>query len=70
MAGTIKLKKNLYLRKAAKLFCGVDFDMNQFADCTERGAQSATELYNQELVHGTRGAEIFAAFNFFIYIVF
>lgn len=47
---------------AAKLFCGVDFDMNQFADCMERGAQSATELYNQELIHGTRGAEIFAAF--------
>lgn len=44
---------------AAKLFCGVNFDMNQFADCMERGAQSATELYNQELVHGTRGAERF-----------
>lgn len=47
---------------AAKLFCGVDFDMNQFADCMERGAQSATELYNQELVHGTRGAERFCCF--------
>ena len=37
--------------------------MDKFADCTMRGAQSATKLYHQESVHGTRGAECFAAFG-------
>ena len=50
--------------EAAKLFCGVEIDMDKFADCTKRGEQSSTKLYNQEFVHGTRGAECFAAFLF------
>ncbi len=32
--------------------------MDKFADCTERGAQSATNLYNQEYVQGTRDEEM------------
>ena len=41
--------------------------MNRFEDCTKRDAQSATKLYNQESVHGTRGAECFAVFNYLSY---
>ena len=47
--------------EAAKPFCGVEIDMDEFADCTKRGERSSTKLYNQEFVHGTRGAECFAA---------
>ena len=32
--------------------------MDKFADCTDRGAQSATKLYNQEYVQGTRDEEM------------
>ena len=32
--------------------------MDNCADCTMRGAQSATKLYKQEAVQGTRDAEI------------
>ena len=31
--------------------------MDNCADCTMRGAQSATKLYNQAVVQGTRVAE-------------
>ena len=44
--------------------------MEIFADCTKRGAQSATKLYNQKPVHGTRGAELFAGLLFIIYVLF
>ena len=44
--------------------------MNKFADCTKRGARSATKLYKQEFVHGTRRAEIFAAFMIFLFKFF
>ena len=43
--------------------------MDKFADCTERGAQSATKLYNQEYVQGTRDEEIhFGVFSFIFLI--
>ena len=45
--------------KPTNTFCGVDIDMKRFEDCTKRDAQSAAKLYNQESVHGTRGAELF-----------
>jgi hypothetical protein len=32
--------------------------MDRFADCTKRGAQSATKLYHQKSVQGTRDAEM------------
>ena len=46
--------------EAAKPFCGVEIDMDEFADCTKRGERSSTKLYNQEFVYGTREAECFA----------
>ena len=48
------------MNKAVIAFRSVEIDMDRFADCTMRGAQSATKLYHQESVHGTRGAECFA----------
>ena len=42
------------MNKAVIAFRSVEIDMDGFADCTKRGAQSATKLYNQEAVQGTR----------------
>ena len=42
------------MNKAVIAFRSVEIDMDGFVDCTERGAQSATKLYNQEDVQGTR----------------
>lgn len=33
--------------------------MDRFADCTKRGAQSATKLYHQKSVQGTREQKCF-----------
>jgi len=51
----------MIIKEAAKPFCGVEIDMDEFAECTKRGERSSTKLYNQEFVHGTRVAECFAA---------
>ena len=48
----MRLKINM--NKAVIAFRSVEIDMDGFVDCTERGAQSATKLYNQEDVQGTR----------------
>ena len=42
------------MNKAVIAFRSVEIDVDGFADCTKRGAQSATKLYNQEAVQGTR----------------
>ena len=61
----LKNKYDMLIIEAAKPFCGVEIDMDEFADCTKRGERSSTKLYNQEFVYGTREAECFAAFFIF-----
>jgi len=56
----LKNKYDMLIIEAAKPFCGVEIDMDEFADCTKRGERSSAKLYNQEFVYGTREAECFA----------
>jgi hypothetical protein len=42
--------------------------MNRFEDCTKRDAQSVAKLYNQESVHGTRGAELFVGLKIYFIV--
>jgi len=48
--------------EAAKLFCGVEIDMDEFADCTKRGERSSTKLYNLRICPWNEGSRIFCCF--------
>jgi len=52
------IKDFIKCAKASIAFCCVEIDMDKFADCTKRGEQCSTKLYNQEYVQGTRVCRI------------
>ena len=42
--------------------------MDRFADCTKRGARSATKLYNLQICPGNEGAEMhFRYLKFYLF---
>ena len=65
----LEREKNSKIKtKPTNTFCGVDIDMNRFEDYTKRDAQSVAKLYNQESVHGTKGAELFVGLKIYFIV--